>query len=505
MLLTLESEVDLTSPPLQFPDVKGSGVHRKMGKIPTIKSMCKIVFAVILLFTCGVVAPVQAEISFEEPAPERPWIHRYDRTLTLKMILALKKPNGGTNVLLTLDQALEVIRKIDNLTLGIPKIVYVVGWQYDGHDSKYPAFFEVNPALRRPQDPTALDSLKWLMAAAAQHHTTVSVHINLRDAYQNSPLWQTYVDHDLIQRDTDGQLIKGGVWDGDQAYFVCYTREWDAGYTQKRIDELLNLLPLQRAGTIHIDAFHTSSCPAQGVTREQETETQRKIFRYFRGHNMDVTSEFAGDFRLDPLVGLQPMAWWFVETPHEYLTWPASLYTGGVGASRDDHSKISLGGQLFGTSMHGEEIIRKDAENLPDFLHQFCLQTVPWYFLNQHRRLRMELTAQASVAYFAGDVTSRVDEHGKISITDHGRVVRDGEDILIPAGWLSGRALIAYSTTGFHAKAWKLPPEWKNVRRVQLEEITLAGKAASRSLAVGNGKVVLTSKPDSAQLLTPAN
>jgi Endo-alpha-N-acetylgalactosaminidase len=448
---------------------------------------------------------VQAQNSSAEPMPERPWIHRYDRTLTLKMILALKKPNGGTNVLLTLDQALDVVKKIDNLTVGIPKIIYVVGWQYDGHDSKYPAFFEVNPALKRPQDSTALDSLKWFMAAASQYHTAVSVHINLRDAYQNSPLWQTYIDHDLIQRDTNGQLIKGGIWDGDQAYFVCYTREWNAGFTQKRIDRLLNLLPLEKAGTIHIDAFHTSSCPEQGVTRKQETETQRKIFRYFRDRNIDVTSEFAGDFRLDPLVGLQPMAWWFIETPREYLARPASLYTGGVGASRNDHSKISLGGELFGTSMHGEEIIRKDPKNLPDFLHQFCLQTVPWHFLNQHRRLKVELMPRASFAYFAGDVRSRVDQNGSIVITDHGRTVRDGDEVLMPASWIPGRALIAYSASGFHAKAWELPPGWKDVQKIRVEDITLDGKASAHSIAAANGEIVLTSQPDSAQLLTPGN
>jgi hypothetical protein len=460
-------------------------------------------FVVISLALCGSGMPVRAQSGGAEPAPERPWMHRYDQTLTLKMILALKKPNGGTNVLLNLDEALEVIKKIDNLTLGIPKIIYVVGWQYDGHDSKYPAFFEVNPALKRPQDGTALESLKWLMSAASQYHTRVSIHINLRDAYRNSPLWQTYVDHDLLQRDTNGQLIKGGIWDGDQAYFVCYTREWEAGFTQKRIDELLALLPLEKEGTIHIDAFHTSSCPEQGVTREQETETQRKIFRYFRDRNMDVTSEFAGDFRLDPLVGLQPMAWWFVETPREYLARPASLYTGGVGASRDDHSKISLGGQLFGSSMHGEEIIGKDPRNLPDFLRQFCLQTVPWYFLNRHKRLRIEMTAEASTAYFAGDIQSRVDPGGRIEITDHGRRLRDGDDILMPAGWLSGRALIAYSADGFQAKKWALPAEWRDVKKIRVEGITLEGKTAMRSIIVVDGHVVLTSQPDNAELLTP--
>jgi hypothetical protein len=491
---------------LKVSDLKReSRSDRTTDNLTAIESMFRkvLVTSICVCLIIGLGLALRAEPDLPATTPERPWVHRYDRTLTIKMMLALKDANGGTNILLNLDQALEVIKKIDSLTVGIPKIVYVVGWQYDGHDSKYPAFFAVNAGLKRPQDATALDSLKWFMQAANQYHTTVSVHINLRDAYKNSPLWQTYVDHDLLQRGADGQLIKGSVWGGDQSYMVCYTQEWNAGYTQKRIDELLNLLPLEKAGTIHIDAFHTSPCPAQGISREQETITQRKIYRYFRDHNMDVTSEFAGDFRIDPLVGLQPMAWWFKETLREYLERPASLYTGGVGTS-DDHSKISLEGQLFGTSMHGEDIIERDPQNLSGFLKEFCLQTVPWYYLNQHQRLRVELMPQLSKAFFAGNVITSVDGNGRIVITEAGRELRDGDDILMPAGWIASRSLIAYSANGSQAKSWELPPDWKGVRKIKVEEITLSGLQPLQPLAVVDGRVLLTLQPNHAELLTPA-
>jgi len=35
---------------------------------------------------------------------------------------------------------LDRIRVIDALTRGIPKIMYLVGWQFQGHDSKYPSW-----------------------------------------------------------------------------------------------------------------------------------------------------------------------------------------------------------------------------------------------------------------------------------------------------------------------------------------------------------------------------
>lgn len=75
--------------------------------------------------------------------------HDYSQTWVSKMFLSKPNPQGGCIVNLTFEQALEVIRVTDNLSLGIPKIVYLVGWQYNGHDDKYPAFFDANPLLKR--------------------------------------------------------------------------------------------------------------------------------------------------------------------------------------------------------------------------------------------------------------------------------------------------------------------------------------------------------------------
>lgn len=96
------------------------------------------------------------------PRPARPFRLDYHQTLTMKMFMA---DNAGT-VSLTFEQGLDVVRKVDNLTRGIPKIFYLVGWQHDGHDTGYPAWDVVNPKLKRAQDETALASLKWFMREA---------------------------------------------------------------------------------------------------------------------------------------------------------------------------------------------------------------------------------------------------------------------------------------------------------------------------------------------------
>ena len=59
----------------------------------------------------------------------------------------------------------------------------------------------MNPRLKRPQDATALASLRWLIREARKFNTTGSLHINMVDAYKASPLWEEYVTKDSVARD----------------------------------------------------------------------------------------------------------------------------------------------------------------------------------------------------------------------------------------------------------------------------------------------------------------
>src|SRR6266550_2379342 len=56
--------------------------------------------------------------------PERPWFHKYDQTLVMKIFLAERTDEGrGCTVHLTFEQALDVIERLDRTTCGAPKIV----------------------------------------------------------------------------------------------------------------------------------------------------------------------------------------------------------------------------------------------------------------------------------------------------------------------------------------------------------------------------------------------
>jgi hypothetical protein len=411
--------------------------------------------------------------------PEQPWMHDYSQTLVMKITLCHKDSRGGVGkVYLTFEQALEVIRKLDNLTLGIPKIVYLVGWQFTGHDSGYPSWGVVNQRLKRLQDDSAVQSLRWLLREAKQYHTTVSLHINMTDAYESSPLWQTYLVNNVILKDAHGNPIGA-----EQAYQISYAQEWKLGFAQRRIDELLQMLPeLREAGTIHIDAFHSVqptrsslqparsdnsqlSSPYVGFTINDEIAAQRKIIRYWRSKGLDVTAEDDTNYlKPDPFIGLQPMAWHFdpenfrlfdwVQKPRSFVGLPPALYSG--------------------TPMPAEIEIMRDPQNLTGLVQQFCQKVVPWYYANN---------------------TARKEEEFSWSPNELG--------VFVPALWRPSTVVACgFVYPGMSQKEldrqsgkhWRLPASWGDVATVKLSRVTVNGSKPMGELAVHNHIIDLALK-----------
>jgi alpha-L-fucosidase 2 len=436
---------------------------------------------------------------------EIPRRHEYHQTLTMKLFMSQalfdgkfkRKDNGRSELFLTCEQALEVIKRIDNLSLGIPKIIYLVGWQYNGHDSGYPAWFKGNDAIKRPEDANAIESIKWLMKEAQHYNTTVSLHINMFDAYEDSPLWNDYVKEDIIAKNTDGTL-RACEW----GYPVSYAQEWKKGFAQKRIDNLCSILPLSVAGTVHIDAFHTwppkpvsdgkggykidlsegPVSPYLGFTVHDETEAQRNIFRYWASKGVDVTSEGVDFLRETAFDGYQPMAWWFGGGLKYYLSWPASFYCGG-----QDNSDW---GRLFGTSIHGEDIVRKDPDKLAGFRENFSMKTVIWYYLNRLDRLYVVDSKGLKSVCFSDSVMTTISE-GHFKLTQGKILLAEDDNIFIPARWLSN-SIIAYSKTGYENRTWALPDEWKGITSVKISRVTDKGNEVTGIRKIIGGQLTLS-------------
>jgi len=396
--------------------------------------------------------------------PERPWMLAYHQSLVYFIFMASRGGDGQLDKLnFTFEQALDTIRKVNNITAGVPQIVYIIGWHHEGHDSKYPHWNEVNRHLKRDQDETALDSLRWLIREARRYNATVSLHINMFDAYPDSPLWDEYVEKDIIAKDKDGNVIPGKEWGGMTSYQLSYTQEWKHGLAQKRIDDLVEMVPeLVEGGTIHIDAFLGSRpekearsepiSPYLGYTKEEECATQRKIYRYWRDRGIDVTSEWVTCFRTDRFVGLQ--AWcWHGGSAVEDL--PDELYCTNV---------MDKCRELFDDPT---------GPDYADYMKEFCLLVLPWFYKNHPDGNEQDL-----------------------------ETMRDGDDICCPALWCDQPTLIAYSHEGCTGKSWALPPTSSAATRLEAEKLTWEGPEPLGTLDVANSSITLDLAPDTAVKLT---
>jgi len=409
--------------------------------------------------------------------PERPWLVDWHQKYVYRIMHAMRGGDGteGGNpeltatrppehgvvggdgkmvkLFLTFEQALEVIKRVHYITRGTPQIVLLTGWQFEGHDSKYPSWAGVNEHLKRPQDATALESLRWLIREARQYNCLATLHINMFDAYEDSPLFDEYVEKDIIAKDVDGKPIIANRWWGMDCYHVSYTQEWKHGLAQKRIDDLIAMVPeMQENHCVYVDAFLGARkadqqgpiSPYLGFSKEEEGRTQRKIFRYWRDREIDVASEYVFGIRVDRFVGLQP-------------------HSAAQGRLIDD-----LPDELYCSN---PAHVGFTSETEPEeFQERFWLTFLPWFYKNNPRG------------------------------TDDPGAMMDGTDICMPCLWCEDPTLIAYSKDGYDSRTWKLPADWQDVEKVVVAGITSPGSPTT--VPVVDGAITLSVGRDEAVAIT---
>jgi hypothetical protein len=417
-----------------------------------------------------------------------PYVHEYDQTLVYKISVDYCPENPMKP--LDAEQALDVIRRVDNLTRGIPKIVYLVGWQYRGHDTGYPALDKVNEHLKRPGDATALESLRGLMREARRSHTAVSLHVNFSDCYlDDNALGPYYRERDIIVRNGDGTYRQGYKWCDHMAYRASSFRNWyQDTFRERQIRPLFAMIPeLAASGTLHPDAWYSIDDPYYGVTDAMDCEAMRRMTVYVREkYGVDLTTEF--DRRRPPatdFVLFHPMLWhiaWDERTPPDPMKIP-SYFLSGVNAKTWSNSAETVQSKFFGEGSPFEEEVAADPVKIPGGLKSFATRALGWYFLN--RKLRLSFDGE--LARFTDDVTTSYP--GKYVMKQGDDFLQDGGDVFIPALWRTEREVVAYSEKGYRARTWRLPADWADVRAVDLYRITTEGLVPARKgLKVGAGR-----------------
>lgn len=442
-------------------------------------------------------------ISAQQPTEFKPqWKHQYQNTLVMKMVVSVPDNKGGTIVYTDFDQVLSLIKEVDQLSLNAPKIIYLVGCFYNGHDDKYPAFFEVNPALKRPTDANAAASLNWLMKEAKKYNTTVSVHINMTEAYENSPLWKSYVDNDLLSKNADGSLMVVGNYNGKNAYQINYKKEWEKGYAQDRIDKLIAYLPaLVDAGTIHIDAWIARENKFEFESVVTEAEYQKKIAKYFINKGIDPSSEWVMDY----MVGLIPHYWHTnFRTQQDYITYPASVLTGTH--MNPDLRKSDFGLEfLFGTSVYGETVFPTAKNNIGRdewqklFQREFCLNFLQYYYLNQHKRIGVTGQNNKRTAHYAGEIRVSLQDS---TVIEKDKILRIGNVVCFPAGWRNDNSIVAYSPFKTEI-SYQVPSSWGAITKATMYHITKAGLIKPKTISIRKNKIFIPLQADTPVTIIP--
>ena len=113
-----------------------------------------------------------------------------DEELAVRWISAI-----SSEVYFTFDDALAIIRKLDK-SYAEDRPLIRAG---TGYDTGYPSWgVVIEHFLLGRRTSRGWSALKWLMVQAKQYDTTVSLHINMHDAYEISPLWKDYDENNII-------------------------------------------------------------------------------------------------------------------------------------------------------------------------------------------------------------------------------------------------------------------------------------------------------------------
>ncbi len=440
----------------------------------------------------------------------------YSKTLWMKMFLA--KPDWEkktSDVLINFEQALEIIRMMDNITQGIQKIVYLVGWQGLGHDDCYPEMEIINPYLMRDCDATPKDSFMWLFEEAKKYNTVVSVHGNVADEYDVNQSHPEFVEASAITKYPDGTPAVIEVFYGRNAYKTSYKQYWESGLFKKYFDRFCEVIPVREAGTVHLDNFCIAENFGPRTQMHEQDEARNKMLDYVMSLGIDVTSEYTyremplrsesnhpirkyyekcgaeitdTDWRDAPIrtLGRIPAVWWMSNmTIDDCINVQASDFSGYLNIE-------PLRNVFYGT-VHGEDIwmnngIEKDVW-VPMFIKQFCTMQVPYTYLNRYKRLGYTGNEEEGyVVTFSDGVETCGNE---LSITKNGIELKKGYDVILPLTE-DNKTFIAYSENGKDGE-WNIPDA--DFAKASVYNITADGNEYIGDVTVKDKKISLKLKP----------
>ena len=406
----------------------------------------------------------------------------------------LEEPPGGyAPPVTTFAQTLNIIRTVSRVTGNAKQYVVLVGWQFSGHDTGYPALNQVNKRAG------GLSGLHELIANARRYNATIVYHINVNDAYQRSPLF----DRSVLQLNRDGEpyiwsfQFKGAPPD----YRISNTKQFLSGYFQKRVQAMLDLVPVK--DVIQLDTFRNSDIsfgPGEDIGIAAESTYGAKILDWFRERGIAASIEGADDAYFGTVERTLHRN---IEDPFLLLMMHGKIYGGG-------HYPAEELGQVLGWSVDTSYALREQAvigttlkavseDQIADDYYlgnvtqsYLTRKNLIWIGVEKDGVREVKGTSSSivpvdSIARFSDGTISKMTHDGYWTVLDQGVPTVDGQRRMLP---MSDREIIVYSVES-GIRQWKLPPGWKGAK-ISVSQIGVKPSPATAVLVSPDATVSLS-------------
>jgi len=395
----------------------------------------------------------------------------YNETIVYKLYL---DDLNRSFPLLSFSDVLSIIRDIHSISNGLKQVVYLVGWQYKGHDTGYPCHTVINERAGGQM------KLNQLINDAKKYNAIVSLHVNFDDSYEEYPEF----NKKLLSRDSNG---KPYVWFFNKSfnnlnvYSISHTLQVETGYAKDRMKRMLELIPLKES--IHFDShrpFNEVWLP-DGTHIDAECEIQRgmvPIKKMFMNKGIDITIKNCGDD------GIYSWGWHMPDWKIGYIT---VMCHGRVqGANRK-----GIPGEALGCSIIRDEFKADSYETMVQnfYMHWMYAQILYRKKIEGYRLGAWNQTVEVNYEHETRVQSGFTKE--ELQAEYEGIPLARGTDRFLP--WREN-IIYAFSLKG-GLKEWILPPSWSgaNIKAVVL---TQGGEIPGPKMTI-EGRTIKFQAPES--------
>ena len=354
----------------------------------------------------------------------------------------------------TLDETKRIYLNTD----GLGQFVILKGYGSEGHDSKHPDYGDIGKRQGGAQ------GMELLCKQALKYNAFMGVHINGTESYPEAVAF----NDSLVNKTKPG-------WDWlDASYYINKRYDATSNNRMMRFKSLKDQVPdLQ---FIYVDVWY-----AKG------SWDSRKAAREIHSLGLTMATEFPQDHEYDAV-------WNHWAVDYNYGGEDLKGYSSQIARFIRNHQKdtwIARHPLLGGAEMQDFE--GWQGRNNYDSCIWMTFQTdLPTKYLQHFPILKWDETE----IQFAGNVGASL-VNGKRIFTKNGKIVLNGDTYLLPWNPLTEEKLYHWNQKG-GTTSWELPSSWKNLKTIELYQLTDQGRQFVQSLKVADGRVSIlaeASKP----------